>query len=170
MITIRDMGENDFAQKGYVHFKSWKETYSGLMDDSYLENHTLEKCIQTAKKFPENTLVALYNQMVVGFATYTESNGTDNKFGEVKAIYILKEYQNRGIGYSLMNECLKRLSHHKDIIVWVLHNNKKSIEWYLSFGFITDGKSKSMKALEDYYLDEIRMSYQNPLYDQTIIK
>lgn len=75
MFEIRDMNENDYEQKGYVHFQSWKETYKGLMDDRYLENHTLEKCIQIAKKYPENTLVANCEQKVVGFAAYTVNFG-----------------------------------------------------------------------------------------------
>lgn len=161
MFEIRDMNENDYAQKGYVHFQSWKETYKGLMDDRYLENHTLEKCIQIAKKYPENTLVANCEQKVVGFAAYSDLSINDRFYGEIKAIYVLKEYQNKGIGYSLMKECLKRLNYHKHIIVWVLDNNKKSIEWYLNFGFIVDGESKTVKVLEDYSLHEIRMTHQN---------
>ena len=30
--------------KGYVHYKSWQETYAGLIDAEYLKNMTEEKC------------------------------------------------------------------------------------------------------------------------------
>lgn len=30
--------------KGYVHYKSWQETYKGLIDPEYLKNTTEEKC------------------------------------------------------------------------------------------------------------------------------
>ncbi|MCI5773637.1 MAG: hypothetical protein MR210_03640 [Erysipelotrichaceae bacterium] len=30
--------------KGYVHYKSWQETYKGLVDSEYLKNLTEEKC------------------------------------------------------------------------------------------------------------------------------
>lgn len=165
MIIIRDMNENDYEQKGFVHFQSWKETYKGLMEDRYLEKHTLDKCIQIAKKFPENTLVALHNQNVVGFAAYTDSIQHDGIYGEIKAIYVLKELQGIGIGYALMKECIKRLNQHRKIIVWVLHNNQKSIAWYLTFGFKIDGETKTQKVLEDYSLHELRMTYQNDLSD-----
>lgn len=158
MLVIRDMNENDFEQKGYVHFKAWQETYKGLMEDRYLESHTLEKCIRIAKKFPENTLVAVYDEKVVGFAAY-EKASIDEVLGEVKAIYILKKYQNLGIGKALMQECLKKLVHHEHIIVWVLSSNKKSIEWYINSGFQLDGESKELKVLEDYFLHEVRMTY-----------
>ena len=47
MFMIRDLKENDYEQKAYVHFQSWKETYRRLMEARYLEKHTLEKCIQS---------------------------------------------------------------------------------------------------------------------------
>lgn len=168
MVIIRNMSINDIEQKGYVHFKAWQETYKGLMDDRYLDNHTLEKCVQIAEKFPENTLVAVFDQKVVGFAAYTVTDYNDEKFGEIKAIYILKEYQNRGVGKALMRECLKRLIHNENIIVWVLKNNKKSIDWYSNFGFQIDGLCKEIKVLEDYCLNEIRLTYQNISYTKSI--
>mgnify|MGYP004704394377 CR=1 FL=1 len=166
MFMIRDLKENDYEQKAYVHYQSWKETYRRLMEARYLEKHTLEKCIQIATRYPENTLVAIYEQKVVGFAVYTESSHDDHVFGEIKAIYVLKEAQGKGIGTSLMKECLNRLNHHEHILVWVLHNNQKSIEWYHHIGFKVDGETKTVKVLDDYSLHEIRMSNQNNSYYQ----
>lgn len=40
------------------------------MDLVYLEMHSLERCINIAKKYPENTLVAEYKNEIVGFAAY----------------------------------------------------------------------------------------------------
>ena len=42
--------EDEINGKGYVHYKSWHETYTGLIDADYLERQTLEKCIATAHK------------------------------------------------------------------------------------------------------------------------
>ena len=44
--------------KGYVHYKSWQETYAGLIDPEYLKNTTEEKCKAMAYKWTDNILVA----------------------------------------------------------------------------------------------------------------
>ena len=49
--------EDEIDGKGYVHYKSWHETYTGLVDAGYNEKQTLEKCIATAHKWPENFLI-----------------------------------------------------------------------------------------------------------------
>ncbi|NBL00939.1 MAG: hypothetical protein EOM50_23670, partial [Erysipelotrichia bacterium] len=65
MIIIRDMVEKDYERKGYIHFRSWLESYDRLLDSRYLEKHSLEHCINIAKKYPENTLVAEYKNEIV---------------------------------------------------------------------------------------------------------
>ena len=37
------MTEDEMDEKGYVHWKSWHETYTGLIPDDYLKNITMEK-------------------------------------------------------------------------------------------------------------------------------
>ncbi|MGD9887523.1 MAG: N-acetyltransferase family protein [Bacilli bacterium] len=158
MIVIRDMTKNDYDQKGYVHYKSWVETYDGLMDHRFLEKHTLEGCIMIANKYPENTIVAKSNHEIVGFASYNKSRDSDDNQGEISAIYVLKDYQRCGIGKALMDECIKRMNYFESVSVWVLYNNQEAIKWYEKYGFQKDGKTKSVKVMEDYCLDEIRMS------------
>jgi ribosomal protein S18 acetylase RimI-like enzyme len=158
MIIIRDMVEKDYERKGFIHFRSWLETYKGLMDLRYLEKHSLERCINIAKKYPENTLVAEYKNEIVGFAAYNKSSDTDGNRGEVYALYVLKDYQKLGIGKALMVECIKRLATYEYVSVWVLHNNIQAIAWYENYGFTKDGKTKSVSVMDNYNLDEIRMS------------
>jgi len=158
MIIIRDMVEQDYERKGYIHFRSWLETYDRLMDSGYLEKHSLERCINIAKKYPENTLVAEYKNEIVVFAAYNKSSDSDVNRGEVYALYVLKDYQKLGIGKALMDECIKRLVTYEYISVWVLHNNIPAIAWYENYGFAKDGKTKSLPVMDNYNLDEIRMS------------
>ena len=61
-------------QKAYVHFKSWQETYRGLMPDGVLSHHTLERCWKIAEWCGENTFVAVCNGKVVSFARYEETS------------------------------------------------------------------------------------------------
>lgn len=158
MITIRDMVEKDYKRKGFIHYRSWLETYKGLMDSGYLEKHSLERCINIAKKYPENTVVAEFENEIVGFAAYNKSSDSDANRGEVYALYVLKDYQKLGIGKALMAECIKRLAKYEYVSVWVLHNNIHAIAWYENYGFTKDGKTKCVSVMDNYSLDEIRMS------------
>lgn len=74
------------------------------------------------------------------------------------ALYVLKDYQKLGIGKALMNECIKRLASFEYVCVWVLHNNMQAIKWYENYGFTKDGKMKSVPVMNNYILDELRMS------------
>ena len=61
--------------------------------------------------------------------------------GEVYAIYLLEEYQGRGIGYRLMCEACEKLKTYDRIALWVLEGNEKAIRFYERFGFRFDGAS-----------------------------
>lgn len=81
---------------------------------------------------------------VIGFACCQKSRDEDMiNAGEIVAVYILKEYQGRGIGKLLMDVCYKELKEYKRIILWVLEDNKLSVGFYKSQGFKPDGKKMS---------------------------
>lgn len=46
---IRKATINDSNGKGYVHYKSWIETYTGLFPDEIMEKITLERSVKLAK-------------------------------------------------------------------------------------------------------------------------
>ncbi|PAT01799.1 hypothetical protein CI105_04740 [Candidatus Izimaplasma bacterium ZiA1] len=159
-IIIRKATSLDAEGKGYVHYHSWNQTYTGLIDQDYLDSRSLEGCIETAKKFPNNTFVAVDNKKIVGFASYIKARDEDiNNAGEVIAIYLLKEYKGLGLGKKLMNECLKELMEFNKVIVWVLSSNLSTISFYEHLGFIKDGSKKELKINEKSSLEVIRMIF-----------
>lgn len=94
--------DDEINGKGYVHYKSCHETYSGLVDAAYLEHLTLEKCNAIAHKRLDNIIVAKDGEKVVGFAGYgAYRDEMLPACGEVFAICVLAEYQGRKIGYEL---------------------------------------------------------------------
>ena len=134
--------EEEIEGKGYVHYKSWHETYTGLIDAHYLEGTTLEKCVGIARRWPDNIIVAKDGERVIGFAgcgAYRDE--TLPGHGEVFAIYVLKEYHGQKVGYELMNAALERLSAYQKVAVWVLKGNDKAIRFYKRYGFRFDGGS-----------------------------
>lgn len=134
---LREGKAEDAEQKGFVHFTSWKETYTGLMPNEYLDNLKLENCINIARKYPQNTLVAIVNDQVVGFSGYLEDstkNASIKPSSEIMAIYLLNRYQKKGIGYALMQESLKRVTKN-NVILFVLEQNLNAINFYKKIGF-----------------------------------
>ena len=140
-IVIKRMeSEEEIQGKGYVHYKSWQETYAGLIDETYLQKHTLEKCIATAHRWPDNILVAKDGERVVGFAGYgAYRDSTLPDCGEVFALYVLKEYQGQKVGYQLMQAAARQRSAYKRVALWVLKGNERAIRFYQRFGFRFDG-------------------------------
>ena len=90
--------EAEMDEKGYVHWKSWQETYTDLMPAEYLQNITLEKCIQMAHKWSQNTLLIKVDNKTVGFSCFGKSKDTENAY-EILAIYLLKEYHGKNLGH-----------------------------------------------------------------------
>jgi len=143
MIDIRKGTVEDAKEKGYVHYTSWIETYTGLFDQEYFDRLSLERSIQIATEHPENTYVALEGGHVVGFACYMEARDEDvSNTGEISAVYILKSHQKQGIGKQLMDACYKELSNYNHIILWVLKTNTNAIAFYQKEGFIRDNIEK----------------------------
>lgn len=141
---IRDMTEADAEGKGYVHYQSWKETYTGLMDERILAARSLERCQEMARRHPENTLVLLDREngdRVAGFACFLPEARefvTVPGASEVTAIYLLAEYQGLGLGRRLMEACLERLPR-PSVVLFVLKGNEKAIGFYEHMGFRMTG-------------------------------
>lgn len=134
---LRDGRAEDAEQKGLVHFTSWKETYTGLMSKEYLEKLQLESCINSARNYYQNNIVAIVDNLVVGFVGYLEDSRDISSIkpsSEIMSIYLLKKYQKKGIGYALMQEALNRLTK-KHITLFVLKDNFVAINFYKKIGF-----------------------------------
>ena len=146
-IVIKSMeSESEIRGKAYVHWKSWQDAYSGLVDQAYLDNLTIEKCTDIAFRWPDNLLVAKENDKVVGFVGYgAYRDDSLPETGEIFSIYILKEYYDLKIGYALMNAALEKLSEFRQIAVWVLEGNHRAIKFYERCGFQFDGTKKQIE-------------------------
>ena len=158
VIKPMESGE-EMDGKGYVHYKSWHETYTGLVDAGYMAGVTLEKCTQTARCYRDSTLIAKDGARVVGFASYgAYRDATLPECGEIAAIYVLREYQGKGVGYGLMRAALARLSCYASAAVWVLKGNERAIRFYERYGFRFDGTQAQLMLGTPAV--ELRMIYQ----------
>ena len=137
MTTEREMDE-----KGYVHWKSWQETYADLMPREYLATLTLDKCVKMAHKWHQNTLLLKVDGKVAGFCCFGKSRDTQDA-GEVLALYLLREYHGQKLGYTLLKKTVEEYLDAETIYLWVLAGNERAINFYKKFGFDFTGAEKN---------------------------
>ncbi len=151
--------ESEIAGKAYVHFRSWHETYSDLVDPAYMQSVTLEACQQIAHRWLDHILVAKEGERVVGFVGYgAYRDDTLPGHGEIYSLYVLAEVYGKKVGYRLMNAALEKLSDYKRIALWVLKGNDRAIRFYERYGFRFDGTEQ--KILLGTERTECRMIFE----------
>ncbi|MBM7314047.1 GNAT family N-acetyltransferase [Streptococcus suis] len=151
--------KEEIKGKAYVHWKAWQEAYAGLLPQDFLQNsYTLERCQEWAFRYPQNILVALVDEQVVGFVCYGASSQEDlQESGEIYALYVLADFYDCGIGYQLMQAALEKLQSYETISLWVLEGNARAIAFYERVGFRFDGLEKTI------HLGEERREYRMQL-------
>ena len=140
-MPVRDAHAADAEAIARVHVDSWRTTYKGIIPQSYLDGLNVEMRAnywrhQLGERdgperqpglLPEWTIVlAEEDEQVVGFAAGgAERTGHASHSGELGAIYLLQEYQGRGIGRRLAEAMAGRLAAqgHSSMLVWVLAKN-----------------------------------------------
>ncbi|UOQ43545.1 GNAT family N-acetyltransferase [Halobacillus salinarum] len=113
-----------------VSVKVWWSTYKEIMPRTYLDKMTVEKRTKGWKeKIKANEMwifVALEDEKVIGYISGGPNRNQPLEFdGELYAIYILREYQRKGVGILLtrrLMECMEQAGY-KNLIVWLLNNN-----------------------------------------------
>ena len=140
--------EDEIRGKAFVHWKCWQETYAGMVDPAYLDALTLEKVEERAFRWRDGLLVAKDRARVVGFVGYGKSGDALPETGEIFALYVLPEYQGKGVGGQLLEAGFQQLSAYKRICLWALKDNARAIRFYEKHGFFRDGAEKYVPRIE----------------------
>ena len=172
-VSLRKATQNDAEGIARVHIPSWKETYRGIVPDSYLDAMNLEERIlrwqngtlsSPEKNNESPTFVALDGTKIVGFATCGPNRKPELPYdGELWAIYLLKQYQGTGLGHALFTLCTEnfKLRGFKSMYAWVLHENP-TLQWYLKNGG-TIGAHTEQIPLGDKQFDEVSVEWKSLL-------
>lgn len=142
MIEIVKPKITDAEGLAQVHVKTWQDTYSGLIDDAYLDSLSIaQKAEKWKKRLLENNsdfiyFIAKENDSIAGFIWGGKNREENSEYdAEVIAYYVLPEYQGKGIGRKLFSsfakEALKRKMN--TMSLWVLYGNNTS-KIYEHFG------------------------------------
>lgn len=138
---IRKASVQDAEAIAKVHVDTWRTAYEGIIPTSFLENLSyqtrMESWEMTLNKVDNYVLVAVDDDSkVIGFAdtskrpTNLETNSTD-----LTSLYLLQEYQGRGIGKLLMQELFRYYNeqNYDSVYVEVLKDNPTKT-FYEAFG------------------------------------
>ena len=162
-VVVKKMETADEIRgKAFVAWRSWHETYPGLIGREYLDRHTLESCEQAAFRWPEGHIVAKDGDRVVGYAAYGAQEDTPGT-GEVFGLYVMSEYHGTGVGRRLMQAALEQLKAYPVICLWTLKENRQAIRFYEKCGFAADGQEQVNVRIN---AREIRMT----LADRSILQ
>jgi GNAT superfamily N-acetyltransferase len=103
-VSIREAIIADCAAVAEVHVRSWQESFAGIVPQTFLDKMSVEK---RAKAFEAGFTAPFYRMYVaettgrgiVGFADFgAPRENIDAYDGELYAIYLLPEFQRKGIG------------------------------------------------------------------------
>ena len=150
MIKIRYAEFEDVENIIDVNLKTWRTTYGGIVDEDFLlklevgRNDSVKRAKDNfgKRKIEGRKIydcVATHGENFIGMLTYGKCREEDklglSNCGEVYAIYILKEYQQKGIGKRLINFAIEDLANenYEKLIIWALKENP-SVEFYKKIG------------------------------------
>ena len=140
---VRPAAPSDAPSIARVHVESWRTTYDGLLPDDHLAaldvadyagrwERSLSSPFARGAVFVAEEAVG-----IVGFASGGPERDGDPRYeGELYAIYLLREFQGRGVGRTLVRataaaQAERRLT---SIVVWVLRNNAGARGFYERLG------------------------------------
>jgi len=126
-----------------VHVDSWKETYSGIVPQGFLNSMSYEKrtgawleIFAEQRPFEKMFVVEDQNKDIVGFAVAGKSREPSFAYeGELHAIYLLKNLHRQGFGRLLFEKSVEAIHGFgfQSMFVWVLRKNP-ALNFYIHMG------------------------------------
>lgn len=161
MVKIREALISDVSGIVDVNIKTWQSAYKGIISDetlNRLDSNKSSRIERNIKEFGQRFVegervlqaVAEKNGNVVGFVSYGKCR--DEKTlclttsAEIYAIYVLEEYQGKGIGRDLLCfafDQLKNTKKYNKVLIWTLKDNRKRY-FYEQMG----GQNKFNRSIE----------------------
>lgn len=150
IITAMSEMAKDIAK---VHIKSWQSAYKNIVPRSFLDSLSIENRAKKYKFGKDNEedvyfYAAKLGNQIIGLLNLCKSRDEDaNNIGEISAIYLLPDYWGMGYGTKMMMyslDMLKKWGYEK-IIIWVLKDNIRAVNFYKKIGFASDEKQKTLK-------------------------
>ena len=140
-MQIRQATSFDARGIAKVHVDSWRTTYKGILPDSYLSNLSYKQRTELWERNSAdhgNYIVIAEKEdgQIFGFGTAGKRpKKTQENTGDLTSIYLLEEFQGKGIGKKLFAELFRHFTQlgYEKVFVEVLEENKTRY-FYEHFG------------------------------------
>ncbi|CAN5610978.1 hypothetical protein BH18ACI1_BH18ACI1_03810 [soil metagenome] len=156
-IVYRRANVKDALAVAKVHVESWHKSFAGIVPQEFLDNLTVEKREQAFRqRFGEENykmfVAETANDGIVGFADFGKSREKDFAFeAELYAIYLLPEFQRKGIGENLFKLCQKEMIVDKVNSMYLMALDVSPYKpFYEKMGGQIVGKGNHFLALVEY--------------------
>lgn len=163
-VIVREGLASDAEGVARVHIDSWRETYSGALDDRFFSEDAFARRLEFWSRYlatePRSgrMTVALRDGNVIGFANAGDAVGPDAEHGfpparplHLFSIYLLASAHGTGAGQALLGSVVGD----EPAQLWVLRGNARAISFYKRNGFAFDGVEYTDPA--DANMVELRM-------------
>ena len=132
-----------------VRIATWKACYRGIVPDDYLDSLTVKSSkvarLRTAIERADvgGSLVAVADTRIIGMgaAGPPEDDKAQQGVGEIYAVYVLPEWQGRGVGRALLERLTSGLGSlgYRAVILWTLRDRPPTRRFYEANGWTFDG-------------------------------
>jgi ribosomal protein S18 acetylase RimI-like enzyme len=154
--NIRAMHSGDIQEVQQIAKRSWNDTYEGMIpleiQERFLESAYNDEMMQ--RRLESSFIyVSESDGRIVGFANFSPVK--EDGITELLAIYLIPEYQGKGIGTALLNEGIKNIEGIRKVFVNVEKENNIGAAFYQAKGFKV--VSEFDDKFEGYTLKTVRM-------------
>jgi len=164
-IIITEPVLGDERAIAFIQKQTWLETYpnqehnitkADVLLKDFDSQEKLEKWQKVIKENGSGDFyfcIAKDGDKIIGYCQ--TAKGQD--YNELKMLYILPEYQRRGVGKKLSDKAINWLGQEKEIILEVASYNQKAINFYEKYGFVKIGAGKSVEFPNGKKIPTIRL-------------
>ncbi len=148
-IEIREATPADAERIAQISYRVWLDTYpneaAGITKDDiehrFIPRLSPEGIAKRSNKLAsagpdERAIVALIQREIIGFCEAVRLE----EHNQLRSIYVLPEYQGKGVGTKLWSAAKEFFDPAKDTIVELVEYNGKAIKFYEKLGFRDSGR------------------------------
>lgn len=131
MTLIRPASLADASAIARIHVAGWQSAYRGILTDEHLDSLSIDQRQAFWKQQMHHDPCLLFvaedpARGIIGFAFAGAHHGNFREYtGEIHAIYVLDQFQRRGLGKLLFKHATNALAEAKfpNMMVWALKQN-----------------------------------------------
>ena len=128
------------TEKISLNYRLFQKINKEFFDASYLREQNIEAIRKSSEKNAPYTYRAVYDNKLVGFITYSNSNKyNEERTAEITDLFVHDEYYGYGIGEALLTKIFEVVAY-KRILVHINAKNKYLIDYFKFHKFFETGK------------------------------